>query len=245
MSKEEKKQTTEEKEYISSNKNTDSKKDVMENLDDELDNEDSNLDSIDFNMNPFNNNDTTNGEKHKESDDFSLSKKEDKNIQMNNLNDDNFNLKLNLYSDTWKNPMSNSNPENISLNFNNDYKNIFNNMNNNYFPNNNQNYINFLNEQGKIANKNVNNKPIGFNTNNAINNNFFNIGFDIKAAPFLPKNSNIQINPNINNLNVNSSNNNDYLFTKGLQNWICPFCHTYNSKGKLLFILYNKININN
>ena len=101
---------------------------------------------------------------------------------------DNFNFKLNIYSDTWKNPSINPNPENINIS--NDYNNIFNHMNmNNNIPNNNLNYTNSQNEQeinlNKNNNNNNNNKPIGFN-NNVINNNVFNIGYDIKAAPFLP-----------------------------------------------------------
>ena len=236
MSEEEKKQIKEEKELKSSRKNTDSKKDVFDNIEDEFDKEDSNFDSIDFNMNPFNNNNETSGEKHKESDDFILSKKEDKNFQMNNDFNDNFNLKLNIYSDTWKNPSLNPNTENINMN--DDYKNIFNNMNmTNNIPNNNLNYINYQKEQEINLNKYSNNKPIGFN------NNVFNIGYDIKAAPFLPKNSNIQINnSNINNININSSNNNNnFLLSKILPTWICPICSNYNSRGKLQSFLYNII----
>ena len=115
-------------------------------------------------------------------------------------------------------------------------------MNNN-IPNNNLNYINSQNEQEINLNKNNNNnnnKPIGFN-NNVINNNVFNIGYDIKAAPFLPKNNNIQINPNINNININSTSNNNFLFSKGLPSWICPICRNYNSRGKLQSFLYNII----
>ena len=243
MSGEEKKQIKEEKELNSSRKNTDSKKEVFDGVEDEFDKEDPNFDSIDFNMNPFNNNnDITSGEKHKDSDDFILSKREDKNIQMNNDYNDNFNLKLNIYSDTWKNPSMNPNPENISINLNNNnYKNIFNNVNmNKNIQNNNMNFINSKNEPEIKLNKNTNNTPIGFN-NNVINNNVFNIGYDLKAAPFLPKNNNIQINPNINNININSSNNNTYLFSKGLPSWICPICRNYNSRGKLQSFLYNII----
>ena len=241
MSEEEKQQIKEEKELKSSRKNTDSKNDAFDNMEDEFDKEDSNFDSIDFNMNPFNNNnDKTCGEKHKESDDFNLSKKEDKNFQINNDYNDNFNLKLNIYSDTWKNPSLNQNPENNNINK--DYNNIFNNMNmNNNIQNNNINYINYQKEQDINLNNNTNNKPIGFN-NNVISNNVFNIGYDIKAAPFLPKNNNIQIKPNINNVNINSSNNNNFLFSKGLSSWICPICRNYNSRGKLQqSFLYNNI----
>jgi hypothetical protein len=239
MSEEEKKQIKEDIDAGSSNNISDSKKDNIEYMDDELEKEDSNFDSIDFNMNPFNNNnEITNGERHKESDDFILSKKEDKNIQINNDLNDNLNFKLNIYPDTMNNQMMNSNPENISINTNIDYNNIFNNFNNNN-TNDNNNFINYINGQEKNVFKNNFNKPIGFN-NNVINNNVFNIGYDIKAAPFLPKSSNIQMNPNMNNININNNNNNsnNLLFSKGFQSWICPYCHNYNSKGKhYIFII--------
>ena len=80
------------------------------------------------------------------------------------------------------------------------------------------------------------------NNNNAINNNnLYNMNYDIKAAPFLPKNNNYQVNPNINNLNVNNvNNNNNYLFAKGRQNWICPFCNNYNLRSKYEYLFNYK-----
>jgi hypothetical protein len=234
MSEEEKKQIKEDKDAGSSNNISDSKKDNIEYMDDELEKEDSNFDSIDFNMNPFNNNnDLTNGERHKESDDFILSKKEDKNIQINNDSNDNLNLKLNIYSDTMNNQMMKSNPEHIGIN--NDYNNIFNDFNNSNSINNN-NLFDYIDDRGENVYNNNFNKSIGFN-NNVINKNVFNIGYDIKAAPFLPKKSNIQINPNLNNININgnNNNNNNILFAKGFQSWICPYCHNYNSNGKRYF----------
>ena len=71
---------------------------------------------------------------------------------------------------------------------------------------------------------------IGYNNSVINNSNLFNINYDFKAAPFLPKNNNIAINPNINNININ--NNNNFFSSKRPQSWVCLFCQNFNSKSK-------------
>ena len=179
-----------------------------------MDKEDPNFDSIDFNINPFNNNiDKANKEKDKESEDLSLVKEEEI-IKINNNNND-VNLKTNNVINALNNPQIIIIPEYTNINNNNTY---FSNVNNN-------NFINYNNANNNIYNNNPFNNT-EYN-NNVLNNNYnlFNVIYDLKAAPFLPKN--ININPNINKLNIN----NDLLQAKGQQSWICSFCQNFNSKS--------------
>ena len=60
-------------------------------------------------------------------------------------------------------------------------------------------------------------------------NNIYNISYDLKANPFIPKN--ILINQNMSN-NINSTNN--LLLGKNNLSWICSYCQNYNSQSKYI-----------
>ena len=127
------------------------------------------------------------------------------------------------------NSQINLNSGNIQMSMNNN-SNFISNFNNN---NANNNFINYI--EPNINNNNLYNNN-SYNNMGYINtsaNNLYNINYDFKAAPFMPKNNNnIVNNSNINNININ--NNNNFLLAKGRQSWICPFCQNFNSKSKFI-----------